>query len=94
MNYSYLLSGRTLSEEKMLQNGFVRDAKGVLVFTKNLPNSLQLVVKVSGGKLDVDVIDCVVGKRCASFSNGHSGSALRAEVRETVQALLDACQAN
>lgn len=94
MNYSYLLSGITLSEEKMLRNGFVRDDKGVFVYKNNLAGSLQLVLKISNGKLDVDVLDCVVGKRCASFSNGHSGSALRAEVREIVQRLLNDCRAN
>lgn len=94
MNYSYLLSGITLSEEKMLKNGFKQDENGAFVFKKNLAGSLQMVVKISGGKLDVDVLDCVVGKRCASFANGHSGSALRAEVREIVQRLLNDCSSN
>lgn len=94
MNYSYLLQGVTLSAEKMLANGFVRDDKGVFVFQKQLPNSLLLVAKTSNGKLDVDVIDCVVGKRSTSFSSGHGGSALRAEVREIMLSLIDVCSAN
>ncbi len=94
MNYSYLLQGVTLSEDKLSANGFERDEKGVFVFRKQLPNSLCLVVKTSNGKLDVDVIDGVVGKRSSAFSSGHSGSALRAEVREIVMSLIEACSAN
>lgn len=93
MNYSYLISNVQLSPEKLSQNGFCQNEKGVWVFTQNLHNGLHLIVKTSGAKLDVDVWDTIVNKRSSAFANGHSGSALRAEVRDIVDALIAECRA-
>ncbi len=90
MNYSYMLNGRK-PDKNLLQNyGFVPDGK-FLTYRADMPNGLYTVIKIFETQLSVDVFDGIFNKKYAAFSSGHSGSAIRSEVRNIVENILNAC---
>ena len=92
MNYNYMLCGRKIDENLLQNYGFAKDGNKY-IFRTNLQNGLYLEVKISQTQLAVDVFDAIFNKKYAAFSNGHSGSAIRAQVREIVENILNECTA-
>ena len=103
MNYSYMLNGRTADGTLLKNHGFVQEGN-CFSLRVELQNGLYTVIKICNNKLDVDVFDEIFHKKYTAFSSGHkvdipsylvkpghSGSAIRTQVREIVEKILNDC---
>ena len=90
MNYSYMLNGRTVDGTLLKNHGFVQEGN-CFSLRVELQNGLYTVIKIYNNKLDVDVFDEIFHKKYTAFSSGHSGSAIRTQVREIVEKILNGC---
>ena len=90
MNYSYMLNGRTVDGTLLKNHGFVQEGN-CFSLRVELQNGLYTVIKICNNKLDVDVFDEIFHKKYTAFSSCHSGSAIRTQVREIVEKILNDC---
>ena len=91
MNYNHLLSNFQFDRESLLNYGFVEVKPNLLEYRVDLPNSLYVRLRISPGKLEVDVFDAIFNDKYQPFVSGHGGSAIKSEVRELVERILAQC---
>lgn len=90
MNYNYMLNGRKPDKEKLIARGFVPDGPA-FVLRADLPNSLYVVVKITGKTLEADVFDGLFKMKYAPFYSGHGGGGIKAEVRRILEDVTENC---